>query len=157
MMRRLVFWLWWWLCETTCVMKLPELSTHTHTHRSTSETQKSEQDAQIISVNILILYNGFIRCYHWRTHGKRRARSLYYLLHLHVNLQWSQTEKFDLKKDWGRIQSPGGQNSSCQCFEELMLQRCVRTGKAVFSIALIWHPLPAERKRVESMNRASHS
>ena len=63
---------------------------------------------------------------------------------LHVTLQWSQTEKLDLKKDWGRIQSQGGH--PVKCFEELMLRRCVRTGRAVFSVVLIWHPLPAEEE-----------
>lgn len=51
-----------------------------------------------VSMSILVVIYYFARYYHCGKLGKGYIRSLNYFLKLHVNLQLSQTRKFNLKK-----------------------------------------------------------
>lgn len=53
-----------------------------------------------ISIPVVLLYNIFARYYyHWGKIGKRYMEYLCIFSNLHVNLQFSQNKKFNLRKE----------------------------------------------------------
>ena len=90
-LMRLVCWPRRWVCETAYVMKLHRTKyTHKHTHTKEykwngGNLNKMHRWSMSISLYCMIVLHM----------GKGHAGSVYYFLQLRMNLQWSQTEKFN--------------------------------------------------------------